>query len=68
MPARAATGAGDAVVLDDAGVGGAAARERGILFRNRGDVVEMAPPLRRDVPCYRNQVPNLNNAQTGAGP
>ena len=27
-----------------------------------------APPLRRDVPCYKNAVPNLNNVSTGAGP
>jgi phospholipid/cholesterol/gamma-HCH transport system substrate-binding protein len=27
-----------------------------------------APPLRRDVPCSRNPVPNLNSAHTGAGP
>jgi phospholipid/cholesterol/gamma-HCH transport system substrate-binding protein len=27
-----------------------------------------APPLRRDVPCFRNAAPNLNSAATGAGP
>jgi phospholipid/cholesterol/gamma-HCH transport system substrate-binding protein len=27
-----------------------------------------APPLRRDVPCYKNAAPNLNNVRTGAGP
>ncbi len=27
-----------------------------------------APPLRRDVPCFRNAAPNLNAAATGAGP
>ena len=27
-----------------------------------------APPLRRDVPCYLNAVPNLNAARTGAAP
>lgn len=27
-----------------------------------------APPLRRDVPCYRNVVPDLNRVSTGAGP
>jgi ABC-type transporter Mla subunit MlaD len=26
------------------------------------------PPLRRDVPCYLNPVPNLSSARTGAGP
>jgi virulence factor Mce-like protein len=26
------------------------------------------PPLRRDVPCYRNAAPDLNSASTGAGP
>ena len=26
------------------------------------------PPLRRDVACYRNPVPNLNSAKTGIGP
>jgi ABC-type transporter Mla subunit MlaD len=26
------------------------------------------PPLRRNVLCYRNPLPNLNNVQTGAGP
>jgi phospholipid/cholesterol/gamma-HCH transport system substrate-binding protein len=26
------------------------------------------PPLRRNVACYRNPAPNLNSAQTGAGP
>jgi hypothetical protein len=27
-----------------------------------------APPLRRDVPCFNNAVPNLNRVSTGAGP
>jgi phospholipid/cholesterol/gamma-HCH transport system substrate-binding protein len=27
-----------------------------------------APPLRRDIPCYKNPAPNLNAAKTGAGP
>ena len=27
-----------------------------------------APPLRRDIPCFRNAEPNLNDARTGAGP
>jgi ABC-type transporter Mla subunit MlaD len=27
-----------------------------------------APPLRRDIPCFENAVPNLNDASTGAGP
>jgi phospholipid/cholesterol/gamma-HCH transport system substrate-binding protein len=27
-----------------------------------------APPLRRDVPCFQNAPPNLNDARTGAGP
>ena len=27
-----------------------------------------APPLRSNVPCYRNAVPDLNSAATGAGP
>lgn len=27
-----------------------------------------APPLRRDVPCFRNPEPNLNAVRTGAGP
>lgn len=27
-----------------------------------------APPLRRDVPCYQNPVPNLNQASTGGTP
>ena len=26
------------------------------------------PPVRRDVPCYRNAAPNVNNVRTGAGP
>jgi phospholipid/cholesterol/gamma-HCH transport system substrate-binding protein len=26
------------------------------------------PPLRRDLPCYRNPAPNLNAAKTAAGP
>jgi hypothetical protein len=26
------------------------------------------PPIRRDVPCYKNPAPNLNAATTGAGP
>jgi adenosylmethionine-8-amino-7-oxononanoate aminotransferase len=40
------------------GIGGkvlAAARERGVLFRNRGDVVEMAPPL----PISEEQIDRL---------
>jgi phospholipid/cholesterol/gamma-HCH transport system substrate-binding protein len=27
-----------------------------------------APPLRRDVPCFKNAAPDLNAARTGAGP
>jgi phospholipid/cholesterol/gamma-HCH transport system substrate-binding protein len=27
-----------------------------------------APPLRRDVPCFKSSAPNLNNVSTGAGP
>jgi phospholipid/cholesterol/gamma-HCH transport system substrate-binding protein len=27
-----------------------------------------APPVRRDIPCYRNAAPNLNHVRTGAGP
>jgi hypothetical protein len=27
-----------------------------------------APPLRRDVACYTNAVPNLNSVRTGVGP
>jgi phospholipid/cholesterol/gamma-HCH transport system substrate-binding protein len=27
-----------------------------------------APPLRRDVPCFKNPAPNLNRVSTGAGP
>ena len=27
-----------------------------------------APPLRRDIPCFENAAPNLNDARTGAGP
>lgn len=27
-----------------------------------------APPLRRDVPCSQNAMPNLNHVRTGAGP
>ncbi len=26
------------------------------------------PPLRSNVACFKNQPPNLNNAQTGSGP
>jgi hypothetical protein len=25
------------------------------------------PPLRSDVPCFKNSAPNLNNVRTGAG-
>ena len=27
-----------------------------------------APPVRDDVPCFKNPVPNLNAAKTGVGP
>jgi hypothetical protein len=27
-----------------------------------------APPIRRDVTCFTNMVPNLNNVRTGAAP
>jgi ABC-type transporter Mla subunit MlaD len=27
-----------------------------------------APPVRRDVPCFKNPVPNLNDVRTGVGP
>jgi ABC-type transporter Mla subunit MlaD len=27
-----------------------------------------APPVRRDIPCYKNAAPNLNDVRTGAGP
>jgi len=26
-----------------------------------------APPLRRDIPCFKNSVPNVNDVRTGAG-
>jgi phospholipid/cholesterol/gamma-HCH transport system substrate-binding protein len=30
--------------------------------------VTNAPPIRRDVPCFQNPAPNLNQVQTGAAP
>ncbi len=38
------------------------------VLGTRPAFTDSPPPLRRNVACYRNPAPNLNSAQTGAGP
>jgi len=67
---RASTGGGDLRVATSALPGGGKLYGNAVLapLGTRPAFAAQAPPMRSDVPCYRNPAPSLNRVSTGTGP